>query len=93
MRVPITVLLGETRSQGSEGPRNLDYNDAPAILQVSISAEAEVSVQGRATPDAPWVELSERISKSGVYILTTLLPQMRVQWQGNTGTLSLWAVL
>jgi len=57
-------------------------------VQVSISASAVVSVQGRLSADAPWVELTS-ITTSTIQPLA-LVTQLKFVLSGNNGTVDVY---
>lgn len=57
-------------------------------VQVSISAAATVTVEGRLSVDAPWVSLTE-LTADGIQPIA-LVTQLRFSVSGNTGTVNAW---
>lgn len=57
-------------------------------VQVSISASAAVSVQGRLSAEAPWYELIAITSNSIQPIAA--LPYLQFVVTGNSGTVDVW---
>lgn len=94
-----------TASAAASGPLPVDGSRWQLGLEVSgvavvqsSAALASFTIQGRISPDAPWVDLhSPNASLSGgagsaLQGISRVMPEMRLQWSGNAGTVSAWVM-
>lgn len=72
---------------------------APAALVVLASAAlASFTLEGRISPEAPWVSImTADTSFSGgagqkLVAIAQALPEMRLNWSGNAGAVSAWVM-
>lgn len=77
-------------SNGTQGPINILKHDEldELTVQVSISAAATVSVQGRLSNDAPWMELISMTADALQPI--AMVPYLQFVITGNTGSVSMY---
>lgn len=62
-------------------------------LVVDISATGSVELQGRISPDAPWVVLAT-VNTAGATStnIARMFPEMRANVTANTGTIRVWVL-
>lgn len=74
----------------TQGPINIRKSDDldELTIQVSISAAATVSVQGRLSNDAPWVELIS-ITADALQPIA-MVPYLQFVITANTGSVSMY---
>lgn len=83
-----TTLLTEVAAPGTSGTQQLrtDSSKDDFVLQVVISGTATVALEGRVSPDLPWVQI-DSLTSSAVNVYARV-PQIRVNVLSVAGTVT-----